>query len=189
MNILLIDNFDSFTFNLVDEFEKEGCNVIVYRNNTPMETIDKEVEKTDLIVISPGPSTPKKAGNILEIIKRYHKTKPIFGVCLGHQALAEAFGGKVVKAKELIHGKSSRIKHDGKTIFTGIKSPLTGGRYHSLVAEELPACLEISARTNSTVMAIRHKKYPLEGVQFHPESILTASGSDIIRNLIRGCKK
>jgi len=152
-NILMIDNFDSFTYNLVDEFEKRKCRVLVYRNNTDMRTIDAAIKKikSKLIVISPGPSNPKNAGNSMEIIKRYHKKIPVFGVCLGHQAIIEA--------------------------------------YHSLVGTKIPDCLEISAKTEEgVIMAVRHKTHPVEGVQFHPESILTPAGGRLIENLIRMVK-
>ena len=175
-NILMIDNFDSFTYNLVDEFEKRKCRVLVYRNNTDMRTIDAAIKKikSKLIVISPGPSNPKNAGNSMEIIKRYHKKIPVFGVCLGHQAIIEAFGGKVSRAILVFHGKPSLIEHDGKGIFRGIENPFQAGRYHSLVGTKIPDCLEISAKTEEgVIMAVRHKTHPVEGVQFHPESILT----------------
>lgn len=187
-NILMIDNFDSFTYNLVDEFEKRKCGVLVYRNNTDMKTIDEAIKKIKLklIVISPGPSNPKNAGNSLEIIKRYHKKIPVFGVCLGHQAVIEAFGGKVGRAIQVFHGKPSLIEHDGKGIFRGIENPFQAGRYHSLVGTEMPDCLEISAKTeDGVIMAVRHKTRPVEGVQFHPESILTPVGGRLIENLIR----
>jgi len=188
MNILFIDNFDSFTYNLVDEFEKRGCNVLVYRNNTDLNLIEKELKKfkPKLIVISPGPGTPAKAGNCIAIIKRYSKKIPIFGVCLGHQALIEAFEGEVGRASEIVHGKSSQIKHDEQGIFYSLENPFQAGRYHSLVGVNIPYCFEVSARTTDLdlVMAIKHKELNLIGVQFHPESILTATGGKLIENLI-----
>ena len=171
MNVLIIDNFDSFTYNLVEEFQKRKCNVLVYRNNVDIKIIDKIVKKFNpkLIVISPGPSRPKDAGNSIDIIKNYSKKIPIFGVCLGHKCIIEAFGGKVDRASETIHGKSSKIFHDGKTIFKNLENPFNAGRYHSLAGLEIPDCLEISARTeNNIVMGVRHKEYFVEGVQFHP---------------------
>lgn len=188
MNILFIDNFDSFTYNLVDEFKKRNCNVLVYRNNVGLKVIDREISrfKPKLIVISPGPGTPQKSGNCIDIIKKYSKKIPIFGVCLGHQCMIEAFNGKVGKAPEIVHGKSSKIKHDSKGIFEGLENPFQAGRYHSLVGISIPYCFEVSARTTklNIVMAIRHKELNLIGVQFHPESILTPTGGKIIDNLI-----
>lgn len=183
-NILVIDNFDSFTFNLVDYFKQLGCNVSVYRNNIDPDLI-KEINP-DLIVISPGPSVPKNAGNLMQIIDKYHKEYPIFGVCLGHEALIEYFGGKL-KFTEPVHGKSSKIHHDSKSIFRGIDQNFDGGRYHSLVADKVPSCFTVSAKSCGLVMAIRHKKLPIEGVQFHPESVLTMKGKNgfkLIKNLI-----
>lgn len=187
VNILFIDNFDSFTFNLVDEFAKRGCKVVVYRNNISLEIIDKSINKikAGLIVISPGPATPRDAGNSMEIIRRYHQKIPIFGDCLGLQCIVEVFGGRVGKAKEILHGKASKIIHDNKTIFKNIENPFLAGRYHSLCALDVPYELEVSARSESgIVMGIRHKKFLVEGVQFHPESILTPVGGLIIKNLI-----
>lgn len=191
MRVLFIDNFDSFTYNLVEEFQKRKCDVLVYRNNAEINVLDKAVKKfnPNLIVISPGPSSPKDAGNSIDIIKNYSKKIPIFGVCLGHQCIISAFGGKVDKASETMHGKCSKIFHDGKTIFKNLENPFNAGRYHSLAGLEIPDCLEISARTeNSIVMGVRHKEYFVEGVQFHPESILTPSGVKIIENIIRRIK-
>ena len=193
IKVLFIDNFDSFTFNLVDEFEKRGCEVVVYRNNSPMKKIEDVVKKfkPGLIVISPGPSTPKEAGNTIPIIKEYAGKLPIFGVCLGLQASVEALGGKVEKCFETVHGKPSKIHHDGKGIFKGLANPFQAGRYHSLIGVEIPYCLEVSARTTGKrlVMAVRHKEFPIFGVQFHPESILTPTGGSIIENVIEMCKK
>ncbi len=195
IKILFIDNFDSFTFNLVDEFEKRGCRVLVYRNNIPLNKINKIIKEfsPELIVISPGPGTPKKAGNSKQIIKAYAAVLPIFGVCLGHQAIVEVFGGKVAKCGETIHGKPSKIYHDGKRIFENVENPFQAGRYHSLTGKGIPEELEVSAKTeNGIVMGVRHKKYFIEGVQFHPESILTPEGGKIIDNLIKligGSKK
>lgn len=191
--VLFIDNFDSFTYNLVDEFEKRDCEVMVYRNNIDMKVIDSVIKKFKprLIVISPGPGIPRQAGNSIEIIQRYHKTIPIFGVCLGHQCIIEAFDGRVSRASEIVHGKSSSINHDNEGIFKGIESPFQAGRYHSLAGVDIPYCLEISARTDDRdiVMAIKHKEHDVIGVQFHPESILTPVGGLIIENIINKVRK
>ncbi|MDA1196417.1 MAG: aminodeoxychorismate/anthranilate synthase component II [Nanoarchaeota archaeon] len=192
MKALFIDNFDSFTYNIVDEFRKQGCVVTVFRNNIDMKIINEHItkEKPQLIVISPGPGTPKQAGNTKEIINTYHKSIPIFGVCLGHQAIIECFGGRIDKAVETIHGKSSKISHDNQGIFAGIPSPFQAGRYHSLVGYDIPYCLEVTARSveRDVVMAVRHKEFPITGVQFHPESILTPVGAEIIKNVINSIK-
>ena len=189
-NILMIDNFDSFTFNLVDEFEKRGCRMIVYRNDTSLKKIEEVIENNNisLIIISPGPSHPKDAGNSISIITKLGGKIPIFGVCLGHQAIIEAFGGEVGRAGEIIHGKASLIEHDKKTIFKGISSPFSAARYHSLAGLDIPPCLEISAKKGNIIMGIRHKEYKdnfIEGVQFHPESILSPEGVNIIENIIQ----
>ncbi len=193
MKVLFIDNFDSFTYNLVDEFEKRGCEILVYRNNTDMSTINKVIKefKPKLIVISPGPSNPKNAGNSIAIISEYAGKIPIFGVCLGLQCIVEAFDGKVDRCSEIKHGKPSKIQHDNETIFKDLENPFQAGRYHSLSALEVPYCLEISARTagNDIVMGVRHKEFMVEGVQFHPESILTPVGGIIIDNLIKMVSK
>jgi anthranilate synthase/aminodeoxychorismate synthase-like glutamine amidotransferase len=189
MNILMIDNFDSFTFNLVDEFEKRNCKVSVYRNNISLSDFEKIVSelKPKLIVISPGPSTPKEAGISIKAIKKYSGKIPIFGVCLGHQAIVEAFGGKIDKAPEVFHGKPSKIKHDNKSIYKNLLNPLQVARYHSLCGIKIPDSLEVTARTSSgIVMGVRHKKLFVEGVQFHPESILTPDGGLMIENLLEG---
>ena len=181
--ILIIDNFDSFTFNLVDYFKQLRCEVSVYRNDVHPEIIDKV--QPDLIVFSPGPSVPKNAGNMMAIIEKYHQTHPMFGVCLGHEAFIEFFGGSL-KLIEPVHGKTSPIHHDGKTIFKNTPQNFLAGRYHSLIANKVPDCFEISATANNIVMAIRHKTLPIEGVQFHPESVLTMkkqNGLGIIKNL------
>src|SRR3989344_3260546 len=185
--VLFIDNFDSFTYNLVDEFEKRGCIVEVYRNNVPMKKIDEIAArfKPELIVVSPGPSTPAKAGNSIAVIKKFAGKVPVLGVCLGEQAVIEAFGGVVGKAVETIHGKASLVSHDGKGIFKGLGNPFQVGRYHSLSGQKIPGELVVSARSESgVVMGIRHKKYFVEGVQFHPESILTPEGGKIIENVL-----
>lgn len=182
--VLVIDNFDSFTFNLVDYFELLGCDVMIYRNTVAPAVIKKI--NPDLIVLSPGPSVPKNAGNLMKIIDIYHDKYPIFGVCLGHEALIEYFGGSL-KFTKPVHGKATKIHHDGETIFKGLDQNFMGGRYHSLVADKVPDCFEVSARSGDLVMAIRHRKLPIEAVQFHPESVLTMSGDNgfkLIKNLI-----
>lgn len=186
MKVLFIDNFDSFTYNLVDEFRKRDCEVVIYRNDVDLDVIDKVVEKEKprLIVISPGPSTPKQAGNCIDVIKSYAGKIPIFGVCLGHQAIIEAFGGKVDRAPEIVHGKPTKIEHDGEGIYKGVENPLQAGRYHSLSGIEIPDCLDVTVKVNDIVMGVKHKNYFIEGVQFHPESILTPAGGKIIENLI-----
>ncbi len=191
LDILMIDNFDSFTFNLVDEFEKRNCKVLVYRNNIGIENFKKIAEKAKpkLIVISPGPSAPKDAGISVEVIKNYAGKIPIFGVCLGHQCIIEAFNGVVGKAPEVFHGKTSKVNHDKKTIYKNLENPFHAGRYHSLAGIKIPRDIEVSARTDSNVvMGVRHKKYFVEGVQFHPESILTPCGGMIIENLLEEIK-
>ena len=187
IELIMIDNFDSFTYNLVDEFEKRNCKVHVYRNNIGMENFKRIVQKIKpkLIMISPGPSTPKEAGISIPAIKEYSGKIPIFGVCLGHQSIIEAFDGIVDRAPEVLHGKPSKVRHDSGTIFKGLENPLQVGRYHSLAGLKIPEELEISARSESdVVMGVRHKKFFVEGVQFHPESILTPSGGLIIENLL-----
>ena len=188
LRIFMVDNYDSFTFNLVDYFRRFNCEVIVYRNRLDVDIIgDME---PDLIVLSPGPSIPANAGNLLEVIERYYRRYPIFGICLGHQALIEFFGGELGLLAHPCHGKQSPIRHDGKTIYRGIPNPFMGGRYHSLIGKVIPASLEVSATTNGDiVMGVRHRRLPIEGVQFHPESILTfPTGLKIIQNVIEWAK-
>ena len=190
--ILLIDNYDSFTYNLVQYFGELGVRVEVRRNDQV--TVEEVVAlRPDKIVISPGPCTPQEAGISIELIQKLAGKVPILGVCLGHQALGAAFGGKVVRAGTLMHGKTSAVEHDGRTIFRGIPSPMTATRYHSLIVAEdqLPPDLEISARTRDrdgqrVIMGLRHRKFPVEGVQFHPESVLTTEGKMLIRNFLEG---
>ena len=191
MNILMIDNFDSFTYNLVDEFEKRNCKVYVYRNNISFENFEKIIKKINpkLIVISPGPSAPKTAGISIKVIRRYAGKIPIFGVCLGHQCIIEAFNGVVDKAPEVFHGKPSKIIHDNKIIYKNVGNPFQAGRYHSLAGLKISDDLVVSAKTdNNVVMGVRHKNFFVEGVQFHPESILTPSGGLIIENLLEEIK-
>ncbi len=182
----MIDNYDSFTFNLVQYLGELGQNLIVKRND---EITIKEIEEMDpdFLMISPGPCTPNEAGISLEAIQTFAGKIPIFGVCLGHQAIAQVFGGDIVRAEQIMHGKTSEIYHDGKTIFTGLEQPFKAARYHSLIVkkETLPSCFEISAWTkDDEIMAIRHKNLPIEGVQFHPESIITSYGKEILQNFI-----
>jgi para-aminobenzoate synthetase component II len=189
--IIMIDNYDSFTYNLVQYLGVLGEELIVKRND---EVTIKEIERLnpDFIMISPGPCTPNEAGISLEAIAYFAGKIPIFGVCLGHQAIAQAFGGKIVRADRLMHGKTSQVFHDGKTIFRGIPSPFTATRYHSLIVEKetLPDCFEISAWTEENeIMAIRHKTLPVEGVQFHPESIMTSHGMQLLKNFIEIYKR
>ena len=184
--VLVIDNYDSFTYNLVQYLGQLGCEIRVKRNN---KTTIREIEKTgpDAIIVSPGPRTPDEAGIVISIIKHLGESVPILGVCLGHQAIGRAFGARVIRGAYPIHGKTSAVYHDGKTIYKGIVSPFTAGRYHSLVIEAgtVPACLEVTARTaEGVVMGVRHKTWPVEGVQFHPESILTESGLTLLENFL-----
>ncbi|OQA00801.1 MAG: Aminodeoxychorismate/anthranilate synthase component 2 [Planctomycetes bacterium ADurb.Bin401] len=184
--VLFIDNFDSFTYNLVDDFCKRDCIAKVYRADTPLENL-KEIEKQfepDLLVISPGPGNPSSAGVTLEAIEYFQDRLPIFGVCLGHQAIVQYFGGTIGHAPKVMHGKSSKVSHCEKGIFQGVENPLQAGRYHSLCAVEMPDCLQVTAQYNNIVMGIEHKEKPIFGVQFHPESILTPSGGKIIQNLL-----
>jgi anthranilate synthase/aminodeoxychorismate synthase-like glutamine amidotransferase len=187
-SVLLVDNYDSFTYNLYQYLGELGARTRVVRHDEI--TVDDALEMApDRIVISPGPGTPDDAGISLELIRRAAGRVPLLGVCLGHQALGQAFGGRVVRAPKLMHGKTSEIHHDGRTVFTGLPKPFTATRYHSLVVarETVPAALEISAWTDDgVVMGLRHKEHPLEGVQFHPESILTAAGKDLLRNFLEG---
>ena len=184
--IVLIDNYDSFTFNLVHYLGELGAEVDVHRNNKVTSAAVIAADP-DAIVLSPGPCTPKEAGICLELIEKAAATIPILGVCLGHQAIGDAFGGKVVRAPKLMHGKTSEVIHDGRSLFSGIASPMTCTRYHSLIVAEdgLPRDLEITARTeDGIIMGLRHRKYPIEGVQFHPESVLTHDGKRLIKNFL-----
>ena len=185
--ILMIDNYDSFSFNLVQYFMELGEDVLVRRNDA-ITIADIGKLAPDAIVISPGPCGPPEAGISVETIKSFAGKVPILGVCLGHQSIGYAFGGEVVKANRLMHGKTSMVFHDGRTIFEGIENPFEANRYHSLVVKKdtLPSCLEVSAWTDmDEIMGLRHKELPIEGVQFHPESILTRAGKDILRNFLK----
>jgi para-aminobenzoate synthetase component 2 len=184
--ILVIDNYDSFTYNLVQYLGELGEQIVVYRNDE-IDIPGVERLNPDHILLSPGPCTPNEAGICLELIDAFKGKVPILGVCLGHQAIGQAFGGEVIRADQLMHGKTSEIHHDGKTIFAGLPSPFTATRYHSLIVkrETLPSDLEISAETcDGIIMGFRHKHYPIEGVQFHPESIMTEHGLELLKNFL-----
>jgi len=189
--VFVLDNYDSFTYNLVQYMGELGAEMVVRRNDelTPAEV---EALGPERILISPGPCTPEDAGISIDLIRHFARSAkrvPILGVCLGHQAIGAAFGGQVVRAQKLMHGKTSEIEHDGKTIFAGIPPKMTCTRYHSLIVagERLPAELEVSARTvdGETIMALRHRELPIEGVQFHPESVLTTHGKQLIENFLK----
>ena len=184
--ILVIDNYDSFTYNLVQYLGELGEEVTVRRNDE-IDLAGIEALQPDHILISPGPCTPNEAGITLDLIERFKGVIPIFGVCLGHQAIGQAFGGKVIRAERLMHGKTSPIYHRGESVFAGLPSPFTATRYHSLIVarESLPDCLEITAETEEgEIMGLRHKEYAVEGVQFHPESIITEHGHQMLRNFL-----
>lgn len=185
-NILFLDNFDSFTYNLVDQFRVLGHQVKVYRNDCDLEQIVQTALNTPntVLALSPGPGTPQEAGILLPLIERLKNTIPIIGICLGHQALIEAFGGKVVHAGEVLHGKVSKINHDGQAMFRDIINPMPVARYHSLMGSELPDELIVNADYNGIVMAIRHRNLPICGFQFHPESILTVQGSKLLEQSV-----
>ncbi|WP_100374404.1 aminodeoxychorismate/anthranilate synthase component II [Bacillus sp. FJAT-45037] len=189
--ILMIDNYDSFTYNLVQYLGEMGEELIVKRNDQI--TIEQIEELSpDFLMISPGPCSPNEAGISLEAIRHFAGKIPIFGVCLGHQSIAQVFGGNVIRAERLMHGKTSEVMHNQETIFATIPTPFTATRYHSLIVkrETLPECFEITAETEAgEIMAIRHKEYAIEGVQFHPESIMTASGKTLLRNFINTYRK
>ena len=187
VRMLLIDNYDSFTYNLVQAFAALGADVMVYRNDM-ITTAEAKALKPTHLVISPGPGRPEEAGVSLEMIGAFAESIPVLGVCLGHQSLVQHFGGDIVRARRLMHGKTSMAKHDGKTIFDGISQPFEVGRYHSLCAEHetLPDVLELTAETEQgEIMGVRHKSLPLEGVQFHPESVLTPEGDHLMANFLR----
>ncbi|MFC4767861.1 aminodeoxychorismate/anthranilate synthase component II [Effusibacillus consociatus] len=184
--ILMIDNYDSFTYNLVQYLGEMGAQLIVKRNDC-LSVKDIEQISPDCIVISPGPCTPNEAGVSLETIRYFAGKIPILGVCLGHQSIAQAFGAKVVRSQNPMHGKTSLVEHDGRTIFNGIPSPFRATRYHSLIVEResLPECLEVSAWTAAgEIMGVRHREYAVEGVQFHPEAILTEYGKELLKNFV-----
>ena len=182
--ILVIDNYDSFTYNLVQYLGELGEELCVYRNNKITIT-EMERLKPSRIVISPGPGIPRDAGITEEVITHFHKSTPILGVCLGHQAIGEVFGGKIVRAPTLMHGKVSDIFHDSKGLFEGLPQGFQATRYHSLMVTDVPACLEVSAETkDGVVMGLRHREFPTEGIQFHCESIMTVVGKSILKNFL-----
>ena len=187
LRLVFVDNFDSFTWNLVDDFARRGAVVEVWRNTLPARhLLARTGQRPSLLVLSPGPGAPRDAGCCIELIRLAadHRV-PLFGVCLGHQAMVEAFGGVVGPAGEIVHGKTSRVRHEGGVLFDGVPSPFPVGRYHSLAATAMPECLETIASTDRVVMAVAHRTAPQFGVQFHPESILTPEGGRIIDNVIR----
>ena len=189
MKILYIDNYDSFANTIKAYFENTGATVNMLKSDCSIEIIKKE--KFDLLLLGPGPNSPKEAGNYLELINIYHKIKPIFGICLGFQAMMEYFGEEVKPLKEVMHGSASEIEHDGKTIYQGIKNKEKFARYHSLGVKKVPNCFEISGMANGIVMSARHKDLPIEGIQYHPESILSMNnnaGQKLIENVVRNLK-
>ena len=188
--VFVLDNYDSFTYNLVQYLGELGAEIVIRRNDQ-VTVSDVEALDPERIVVSPGPCTPREAGISIALIRHFAGKVPVLGVCLGHQAIGEAFGGKVVRAPHLMHGKTSQIQHDGRTVFRGVPSPMTATRYHSLIVQEdsLPDELEVSAYATEadgsrTIMGLRHKQFPVEGVQFHPESVLTEGGHRMIRNFL-----
>ena len=186
--LLLIDNYDSFTYNLYQYLGELGAETRVVRNDE-LTVAEALALRPSSVVISPGPGNPDEAGISLDLIRALPSTVPLLGVCLGHQALGQAFGGRIVRAPRIMHGKTSAIHHDGRGVFTGLPQPFTATRYHSLVIAEdsVPECLEVTARTeDGVIMAVRHRSLPQEGVQFHPESILTSAGKDLLRNFLAG---
>jgi anthranilate synthase/aminodeoxychorismate synthase-like glutamine amidotransferase len=184
--ILLVDNYDSFTYNLAHLFGELGAEVAVYRNDA-IDPDTAEGLSPSHVVISPGPGRPAGAGATLELVRRLAPRVPMLGVCLGHQAIVEAFGGDVGRARTLVHGKPTAVRHDGRGLFHGLPQPLEAGRYHSLAATRVPDCLEVSATApDGEVMAVRHRELPVDGVQFHPESVLTPAGRDLARNFLEG---
>jgi anthranilate synthase/aminodeoxychorismate synthase-like glutamine amidotransferase len=186
LRVVFVDNFDSFTWNLVDEFARRGAEVEVWRNVVPAERVLARAEEHDgsrLLVLSPGPGAPRDAGCCVELCRLAAGRVPLFGVCLGHQALIEAFGGVVESAGTILHGRSAPVEHRGAAIFDGIPTPFTVGRYHSLASHDVPGSLETLAHSGSLVMAVRHRQYPMLGIQFHPESILTPEGGRLIDNV------
>jgi anthranilate synthase/aminodeoxychorismate synthase-like glutamine amidotransferase len=189
--VFVLDNYDSFTYNLVQYLGELGADVVVRRNDQ-VTVAEVEAMRPERIVLSPGPCTPQEAGISIELIRHFAGKAPVLGVCLGHQAIGAAFGGQVVRAPHLMHGKTSEVEHDGLTIFRGVSSPMTATRYHSLIVQEkdLPAVLEVSAHTierdgSRVIMGLRHRRHPVEGVQFHPESVLTGEGKQLVRNFLQ----
>lgn len=185
-DILLIDNVDSFTYNLVDQLRASGHNVVIYRNQIPADVILEKLSQLEkpVLMLSPGPGTPSEAGCMPELLKRLRGQLPIIGICLGHQAIVEAYGGYVGQAGEILHGKASSITHDEEGIFAGMSNPLPVARYHSLVGSQIPNGLTVNARYNDMVMAVRHDKDRVCGFQFHPESILTSQGARLLEQTL-----
>ena len=185
--ILLLDNYDSFTYNLYQALSELGADVVVHRNDQlTVADVEQMLPSLDGIVVSPGPCTPREAGISVEMIRELAGHVPMLGVCLGHQAIGEAFGGVVKRAPNLMHGKTSMIHHDGKGIYAGLPNPFQATRYHSLIVEQstLPADLEVTAWADGLIMGVRHKSLPVDGIQFHPESILTPQGKDLLANFL-----
>lgn len=185
-NILFVDNFDSFTYNLVDQFRELGHNVTIFRNDYPLQDfLDKALNTPEcLIALSPGPGTPAEAGNLIEIIRQLKGKVPMIGICLGHQALFDALGGKVVHTGAVLHGKVSKIEHDNQAMFAGINNPMPVARYHSLMGEDVPEGFVVNAKYEHIIMAIRHETLPICGFQFHPESILTVEGTKLLKQSV-----
>lgn len=185
-NILFVDNFDSFTYNLVDQFRELGHQVTIFRNDYPLQDFLAKAQNTEdcLVAFSPGPGNPAEAGNLLAIIQQLKGKVPMIGICLGHQAIIEALGGEVVHTGTVLHGKVSKIEHDNQAMFAGINNPMPVARYHSLMGDKLPEELEVNAWFGHIVMAIRHKTLPICGFQFHPESILTVEGTKLLKQAI-----
>jgi anthranilate synthase/aminodeoxychorismate synthase-like glutamine amidotransferase len=185
--LLVLDNYDSFTYNLVQYLEELGAETRTFRNDEL--TVDEAMALApERVVISPGPATPEQAGISLALVERLSGSLPILGVCLGHQVIAQVYGGRVVEAGEIVHGRTSAVRHDGRTLFAGLQNPLVATRYHSLTVdpERLPDCVEVSAESeDGTIMGLRHRHWPVEGVQFHPESILTIEGKQLLANFLR----
>ena len=185
--LLVLDNYDSFTYNLVQYLEELGAETRTFRNDEL--TVDEAVALApERVVISPGPATPEQAGISLALVERLGGSLPILGVCLGHQVIAQVYGGRVVEAGEIVHGRTSAVRHDGRTLFAGLQNPLVATRYHSLTVdpERLPDCVEVSAESeDGTIMGLRHRHWPVEGVQFHPESVLTIEGKQLLANFLR----
>ncbi|AVF34104.1 anthranilate synthase component II [Rahnella sikkimica] len=185
-DILLIDNVDSFTYNLVDQLRSSGHNVVIYRNQIPADVIIEKLSQLEkpILVLSPGPGTPSEAGCMPELLKRLRGQLPIIGICLGHQAIVETYGGFVGQAGEILHGKASSITHDNEAMFAGMNNPLPVARYHSLVGSQIPAGLTVNARYGDMVMAVRHEEDRVCGFQFHPESILTSQGARLLEQTL-----
>jgi anthranilate synthase component II len=184
MRVLVVDNYDSFTYNLVHLLERLGADVVVRLSDT-LSVGDARALEPDGLVVSPGPGRPHDAGRTLELIRELGPTTPTLGVCLGHQAIVEVFGGELARARELVHGKASRIEHDGRGIFAGLPAEIDVGRYHSLAATHVPETLDVTSRTSDgEVMGVRHRTLPIEGVQFHPESVLTPEGPAMLRTYL-----